>query len=168
MGVVTCPDQQKWTAPAPLTLTHCVANFECGDPALDYWLKHRALRNEKQRASRTYVVCVEDRVIAYYCLATASLESRLAPTRLRRDMPDPIPMMILGRLAVDRAWQRHGLGKLLLRDAILRTVQVSEVVGVKGLLVHALSDAAAHFYESHGFHPSPTEERTLFLSLSEV
>jgi GNAT superfamily N-acetyltransferase len=161
-------DREKWTAPAPLTAAHYIADFECGEPALDYWLKHRALRNEKQRASRTYVVCVEDQVIAYYCLATASIESRLASPRLRRNMPDPIPMMVLGRLAVDLAWQRHGLGKLLLRDAILRTVQVSEVAGVKGLLVHALSDAAVRFYESHGFHSSPTEERTLFLSLSEV
>ena len=122
--------------------------------------------NEKQRASRSYVVCVEDQVIAYYRLATASIESRLASPR--RNMPDPIPMMVLGRLAVDLAWQRHGLGKLLLRDAILRTIQVSEVVGVKGLLVHVLSDPAARFYESHGFHPSPTEERTLFLSRSGV
>ena len=158
--------RERWTAPAPLTAAHYVADFECGEPTLDDWLKHRALRNEKQRASRSYVVCVEDQVIAYYRLATASIESRLASPR--RNMPDPIPMMVLGRLAVDLAWQRHGLGKLLLRDAILRTIQVSEVVGVKGLLVHVLSDAAARFSESHGFHPSPTEERTLFLSRSGV
>jgi GNAT superfamily N-acetyltransferase len=83
-------------------------------------------------------------------------------------MPDPIPVMVLGRLAVDSARQGHGLGKALLRDAILRTLQVSEIVGVKALLVHALSEQAVYFYEAHGFHPSPTNPRTLFLSLSEV
>ncbi len=77
-------------------------------------------------------------------------------------------MMVLGRLAVDLTWQRHGLGKALLRDAILRTVQVSELVGIKALLVHALSEPSVQFYESHGFHPSPTHPRTLFLPLSEV
>jgi GNAT superfamily N-acetyltransferase len=145
-----------------------VNGFECGEPALDHGLKHRALQNERHGASRTYMVCVEHRVIADFGLATAQIESRRACPTLRRNMPDPIPMLVLCRLAVDRACQRHGLGSLRLRDAILRTVQVSDVVGVKGLLVHALTDAAARFYESHGLHRSPTEERTLFLSLAEV
>jgi GNAT superfamily N-acetyltransferase len=83
-------------------------------------------------------------------------------------MPDPIPVMILGRLAVDLAWQRHGLGTALLRDAILRTMQVAEVVGVRALLVHALSERAVKFYEAHGFHPSPMHPHTLCLPLSEV
>lgn len=163
------PDDRKWHAPTPLTAAHHVADFECGAATLDYWLKHRALRNEGRGASRTYVICTDDKqVIAYYCLATGSAVNEHAPGRLRRNMPDPIPVMILGRLAVDMAWQNRGLGKALLRDAILRTLQVSEIVGVKALLVHALSDAAVRFYESNGFYPSPMHARTLFLPLAEV
>jgi GNAT superfamily N-acetyltransferase len=162
------PEAGTWSAPAPLTAAHEVIDFESGEPTLDHWLKHRALRNEGRGASRTYVACVDRRVVAYYCLATGSVGSELAPGRLRRNMPDPIPVMVLGRLAVDLAWQHHGVGKALLRDAILRTVQVSEVVGVKALMVHALSERAKHFYEAQGFCHSPTQPRTLFLPLSEA
>lgn len=160
---------KKWSVPAPLTAAHNVAAFESGESTLDYWLKHRALRNEGRGASRTYVVCDDHLVVAYYCLSTGSVSSELAPGRIRRNMPEPIPVMVLGRLAVDLAWQRRSLGKALLRDAILRTIQVSEVVGVKALLVHALSDQAVRFYEANGFYPSPSSNpRTLFLPLSEV
>lgn len=161
-------DAKKWCAPTPLTVNHQVDDFECGEATLAHWLKTRALRNERRGASRTYVVCVDQRVVAYYCLATGSVASELAPGYIRRNMPDPIPVMVLGRLAVDSAWQGHGLGKAILRNAILRTLQVSEIVGVKALLVHALSDQAVFFYESQGFHPSPTNPRTLFLPLSEI
>ncbi len=161
-------DHQKWSTPAPLTTEHQITDFECGETTLDHWLKHRALRNEGRGASRTYVVCVGYRVVAYYCLATGSVNSEFAPGCIRRNMPDPIPVMVLGRLAVDSTWQGHGLGKGLLRDAILRTMQVSEIVGVKALMVHALSEQAACFYESHGFHPSPTSPQTFFLPLSDV
>ena len=161
-------DAKQWSAPAPLTAAHHVADFECGEATLDQWLKTRALRNEGRGASRTYVVCADHQVVAYYCLATGSITSELAPGRIRRNMPEPIPVMVLGRLAVDLAWQRHSLGKALLRDAILRTIQVSEIVGVKALLVHALSDSAVRFYEANGFYPSPTNPKTLFLPLSEV
>ncbi|QSA99338.1 GNAT family N-acetyltransferase (plasmid) [Methylococcus sp. EFPC2] len=158
---------QKWSAPVPLTAAHNVADFNCGEPTLDHWLKQRALRNEG-RASRTYVLCTGRQVVAYYCLATGSITSELAPGRVRRNMPDPIPLMVLGRLAVDLAWQGRGLGKAILRDAVLRSIQVSELVGVRALLVHALSDQAVGFYEAHGFHPSPMNPRTLLLPLSEV
>ncbi|WP_371822636.1 GNAT family N-acetyltransferase [Methylococcus sp. EFPC2] len=144
-----------------------MADFNCGEPTLDHWLKQRALRNEG-RASRTYVLCTGRQVVAYYCLATGSITSELAPGRVRRNMPDPIPLMVLGRLAVDLAWQGRGLGKAILRDAVLRSIQVSELVGVRALLVHALSDQAVGFYEAHGFHPSPMNPRTLLLPLSEV
>ena len=159
---------KKWSVPAPLTAAHNVTAFESGESTLDYWLKHRALRNEGRGASRTYVVCDDHLVVAYYCLSTGSVSSELAPGRIRRNMPEPIPVMVLGRLAVDLAWQRRSLGKALLRDAILRTIQVSEVVGVKALLVHALSDQAVRFYEANGFYPSPSNPKTLFLPLSEV
>lgn len=162
------PDPGTWSAPAPLTAAHPLSGFESGEATLDHWLKQRALHNEGRGASRTYVVCVDHRVVGYYCLATGSIGSERAPGRLRRNMPDPIPVMVLGRLAVDLAWQGHGVGKALLRDAILRTVQVSEIAGVKALMVHALSERARRFYEDHGFHPSPTHPRTLFLPLSEA
>lgn len=161
-------DTKKLSVPAPLTAAHHVSSFECGEPTLDYWLKHRALRNEGRGASRTYVVCDEHIVVAYYCLSAGSVSCGLAPGRIRRNMPDPIPVMVLGRLAVDLAWQRRNLGKALLRDAVLRTVQVSDVVGIRALLVHALSDQAARFYEANGFYPSPVNPSTLFLPLSEV
>ena len=161
-------DDKKWSAPAPLTAAHHVTDFKCGEETLDHWLKTKALRNEGRGASRTYVVCTDNQVIAYYCLATGSAINEHAPGRIRRNMPDAIPVMILGRLAIDLAWQNNGLGKALLRDAILRTIQVSEIVGVKALLVHALSDPAFRFYESYGFYASPTNARTLFLPLSEV
>jgi ribosomal protein S18 acetylase RimI-like enzyme len=151
-----------------LTALHNVVDFECGEESLNHWLKTRALRNEARRASRTYVVCTDNKVVAYYCLATGSVVNEHSPGRMRRNMPDPIPVMVLGRLAVDLSCQNYGLGKSLLRDAILRTIQVSEIVGVKALLVHALSDPAVIFYESQGFYPSPTNSRTLFLPLSEV
>jgi predicted N-acetyltransferase YhbS len=104
----------------------------------DHWLKHRALRNEGRGASRTYVACVDHRVVAYYCLATGAVVSELVPGRIRRNMPDPLPVMVLERLAVDLAWQRYGVGKTLLRDAILRTVQVSERVSSLAQAVPAL------------------------------
>lgn len=103
------PEAGTWSAPAPLTAAHEVSDFESGEPTLDHWLKHRALRNEGRGASRTYVVCGDHHVVAYYCLATGSVGSELAPGRLRRNMPDPIPVMVLGRLAVDLAWQHHGV-----------------------------------------------------------
>jgi GNAT superfamily N-acetyltransferase len=158
----------KWHAPAPLTATHHLADFDCGEPSLDHWLKTKALRNERNGASRTYVVCADEQVAGYYCLATGSVVSAVAPGRIRRNMPEPIPVMVLGRLAVDVSWQRHGVGKALLRDAILRTVQIAEMVGVKALMVHALSEQAKRFYEAQGFQPSPTDPRTLFLPLSSV
>jgi GNAT superfamily N-acetyltransferase len=154
--------------PEPLTARHRLDAFDCNEPVLDQWLKHRALRNEGRRASRTYVIAINEQVVGYYCLATASIASELAPGQLRRNMPDPIPAMVLGRLAVDRAWQGRGLGKALLRDAVLRTLQVSELVGVKALLVHALSEAAVRFYLVNGFRPFPQNPDTLFLPLADV
>lgn len=119
-------------------------------------------------AARTYVLCIDNVVVAYYCLAVGSVIHQQTPGRLRRNMPDPIPVMILGRLAVHSAWQNQGLGKALLRDSILRTLQVAEIVGLKALLVNALSEAAAQFYAINGFYPSPMHLKTLFLPLVEV
>ena len=154
--------------PERLQPEHDVSEFNSGHESLDYWLHYKAAHNDQADASRTYVVCEDNQVIAYYCLSTGSVSRSEAAGQLRRNMPDPLPVMILGRLAVDLAWQRHGIGAALLQDALLRTIQVSEIAGVKALLVHAISDEAAEFYKKWGFHPSPVNPKTLFLSTRQA
>jgi len=126
------------------------------------------LKNEVSGASRTFVICSEDNVVGYYALATGSVMRQQAPGKIKRAMPDPIPVMILGRLAVDRSQQGCGFGVGLLRDAILRTYNVSQHAGVRALLVHALSEPARDFYLRNGFLPSPIETMTLMLSIQEI
>ncbi len=156
------------TAPAPFTSAHDVAAFMSGVPALDEWLRRRGLRNEIEGASRTFVTCAGGRVIGYYSLAAASVLHAVATSRVRRNMPDPVPAILLGRLAIDLAWQGKGLGADLLADATLRVLAAAEIVGVRVLLVHALSDAAAAFYEAHGFRPSPLDPLTLMIAMDEA
>jgi GNAT superfamily N-acetyltransferase len=155
-------------APAPLAETHCVEGFSSGLQPLDDWLIRRAWSNQVSGASRTYVVSAAGAVVGYYCLASGALALREAPGRVRRNMPDPVPMAILGRLAVDQTWQGRGLGVALLRDAVERTQAASMILGVRGLLVHALSENAAAFYVRHGFVASPTNTLTLVLSLKRM
>lgn len=152
-------------APAPLTETHQTQGFSSGVQALDDWLTHRAWKNQLGGASRTYVVAAAGAVVGYYCLASGALALREAPGGIRRNTPDPVPMAILGRLAVDQRWQGRGLGVALLRDAVERTRAASKILGLRGLLVHALSVEAAAFYRHHGFLPSPKNPLTLILSL---
>jgi GNAT superfamily N-acetyltransferase len=135
---------------------------------LDDWLRRRALANQASGASRTYVVMAQNRVVAYYALANGSVIPGQAPGRVRRNMPDPIPVMVLGRLAVDRQWQGKGLGSALLRDAILRTLQAAQIAGIRAILVHALHQRAADFYRHHGFLPSPLSDHTLMLLLQDA
>lgn len=154
------------TPPRPLRDGHDLSTFDSGSPALDTWLRQRAAANERSGASRTYVVCEDARAVAYYCLATGSVESKLAPGKIRRNMPDPIPIMLMGRLAVDRSQQGKGLGRALLKDAILRTLGVAEVAGIRALLVHALDEEAARFYRYNGFMASPLDPLILMLPLA--
>lgn len=156
---------QRLQAPRRLIREHVVDNFDSGIPALDAWLRSRALRNEAEGASRTYVLCQDMRVVAFYCLANGAVLQASAPGRVRRNMPDPIPVMVLGRLAVDRQFQGRGLGKALLRDAILRTLQAADIAGVRAILVHAKDDKARAFYERCGFLASPIDPLTLMLPL---
>jgi GNAT superfamily N-acetyltransferase len=154
--------------PEHLTQEHDVAAFDCGVPILNDWLKNRALDNEKAGASRTYVVTAGGRVVGYYALATGAVAASDAPGRVRRNMPDPIPIMVLGRLAVDQSHHGHGLGQGLLRDAVLRTVQAAKMVGIRAILVHAISEDAKRFYLRHGFVESPAGPMTLMITTADA
>lgn len=155
-------------APEHLTAQHDVAAFDSGVPPLDDWLKRHALANETAGASRTYVVCVGRRVVGYYALATGAVTHARTIGRVRRNMPDPVPAMVLGRLAVDHAFQGRGIGEGLLRDAILRTLQAAELAGIRAILVHAISEDAKRFYERHGFVESPVDPMTLMITIAEA
>jgi GNAT superfamily N-acetyltransferase len=154
--------------PEPLTPAHDFSAFACGEPTLDDWLRRRALANQVSGVSRTYALIGDGRVIGYYTLAAGAIAVIEASGRVRRNMPDPIPMAVLGRLAIDQTQQGRGLGHFLLRDAVLRTHQAAETIGIRGLLVHALSPAAKRFYETRGFRESPANPMTLMVTLADA
>jgi GNAT superfamily N-acetyltransferase len=165
---VSAPDKRALTAPSPLAAEHELEEFNSGTPPLDEWLKRRARQNEASGASRTYVIAEGRRVVGYYGLAAGSVLHEVATSRVRRNMPDPVPVALLGRLAVDRQWQGRGLGAALLRDAVLRVVGAAGTIGVRALLVHAISDEAKAFYERWGFRPSATDPMTLMITMEEA
>ena len=153
----------------PLTASHRLDDFECGEAVLDDWLKRRALANQASGASRTFVVTDQDgSVRGYYAMAAGAVSHQLATSGVRRNMPDPVPVMVLARLAVDRRMQGLHLGASLLQDAVNRAVAVSQDAGVRALLVHALHEQAKRFYEHYGFQPAPAHLMTLMLRLSGV
>jgi GNAT superfamily N-acetyltransferase len=156
----------KLCAPCLLDKGHLLADFECGERTLDDWLKRRALANQSTGASRTFVVSDEQqRVWGYYALAVGAVSHQEASSALRRNMPDPIPVIVLARLAVDFRAQGMKLGAGLLQDAVARTLSVAENAGVRALLVHALNERAKQFYQHYGFQPSPLKPMTLMLRL---
>ena len=157
------------SAPEPLSSEHRLDEFECGESVLDEWLRRRALSNQLSGGSRTFVVVDQDnRVCGYYAMAAGAIAHQMATSSVRRNMPDPIPVMVLARLAVDRRAQGMYLGASLLQDAVNRAVAVSHNAGVRALLVHALHDRAKQFYEHYGFQISPAHPMTLMLRLSSV
>jgi GNAT superfamily N-acetyltransferase len=155
-------------APEHLTAIHDISTFDCGIPDLNDWLKKRALSNEESGASRTYVVCSGGRVVGYYALANGGVALASAPGRVRRNMPDPLPVMIVGRLAVEQGWQGRNIGRSLLRDAVLRTLQAAEIGGIRAILVHAISEDAKRFYERNGFSVSPVDPMTLMIAIADA
>lgn len=156
------------SAPTPLADHHQLAEFNSGVLELDDWLRRRARSNQTSGASRTFVVCEESRVIAYYALASGAVKQPEAPGRFRRNMPDPIPVAVLGRLAIDQSYQGRGLGRALVRDAGLRLLNAAEVLGIRGMLVHAISDDARAFYEAVGFLSSPSDPTMLMVGLHDL
>jgi len=156
------------TPPAPIGDHHVLSNFDSGEPSLDEWLKKRALKNHGSGASRCFVLCKGETVVGYYSLSAGAISHEASPKAMRRNMPDPLPVLLLGRLAVDRRYHNQGLGQALLRDAMLRAVNVSGDAGVFAILVHALSDQAKRFYLSRGFVESPLQPMTLMMTLKTV
>jgi GNAT superfamily N-acetyltransferase len=155
------------SAPQPLAAPHLRDEFACGEAMLDDWLKRRAMVNQLSGASRTFVVVDQvARVVGYYAMAAGAVSHQLATNPVRRNMPDPVPVMVLARLAVDQRAQGNKLGAALLQDAVNRAVAVAQNAGVRALLVHALHDRARAFYEHYGFQSSPLHPMTLMLRLN--
>ena len=154
-----------YSAPELLNATHHLDDFDCGEEALNSCLKRNALKNQQNQASRTFVICQNNNVVGFYALAAGSVSHQFVSGGLRRNMPNPIPVVVLGRLAIDLAHQGQKLGAALLKDAVLRASAVSQQVGVKALLVHALNDKAKAFYLNYGFQVSPIDDLVLLLKL---
>ena len=152
-----------------LLATDQVEAFDCGEQALNQFLRRYALVNQKADSAQTYVCCRDDTVVGFYSLAVCSVEPQTAPSRVIKGLArHPMPVMILARLAVDKAHQRKGLGRALLKNALLRTAQAADIAGIRCLLVHAKDDAARRWYESWEFEPSPSDPYHLFLMLKDI
>ena len=160
----------RLTRPRPIDADDDYSDFHCDEPSLDRWLTERAVRNERGGVSRTFVSLDLDThtVAGYYCLAASALRSEDASAPLRRNTPNPIPVVLIGRLAVDQRYKGAGLGTSLLRDAALKSVEASRLLGARAILVHALSEQAQQFYEHFGFTLIPGSERTLFLFVTDA
>ena len=156
------------SAPEHLTAQHDISAFDSGVSELDIWLKRRALQNEASGASRTYVVSAGARVVGYYALATGAVAQQDATGKVRRNMPEPIPVMVIGRLAVDREHQGKGLGSALLKDALLRTLNAASIAGIRAVLLHGISEDAQSFYEKAEFSVSPVDPLTMMITLGDI
>lgn len=154
--------------PEPLTAEHGLGAFDSGVVSLDDWLRRRALPNQVSGASRTFVVVDAGQVVAYYALAASAVAPDAAPGRFKRNMPDPIPVVVLGRLAIALSHQGHGLGRALFQDAAHRVIHAADAIGIRGLLVHAISDEAKAFYLRLGLAPSPLEPMTMMSTVADL
>ncbi len=157
-----------FVGPELLTPDHALDQFDCGAETLNWWLAHRALRNQAEGASRTWVVTVDGQVVAYYASSTAVVHRAEATKRAARNQPEPVPAVLLGRLAVSSAHQGHGLGAALLKHFILKSLEVAQITAVRLLLVHAKDANAANFYARYGFEPSPVDALTMMLLVKDI
>jgi GNAT superfamily N-acetyltransferase len=160
-------------APEPLASTHLITEFDCGKPSLNDWLKRHALQSQGSGSARTFVVTQSKHktkeVIAYYSLVVGQVEPLAATERIRKGMGQyPIPVMLLARLAVSQSAQGQGLGIGLLQDAIRRTLQVAEHVGIRALATHPIDEAATQFYQRFGFEASPLAQDQLLILLKDA
>ena len=174
MGIVsTFPATERpYAAPTPIDASHRLDSFACGKAALDDWLKAHALENEG-KASRTYIVTAESgpeagNVVAYYTLATGGITRKEIPGKLRHGLPNPVPVLVLGRLAVDHRHARKGIGPAMLRETLSRIIEVSQTAGARALIVHAIDDEAVGFYSKYGFQIFPAGTRTMFLPIETI
>ena len=153
-----------------LTAEHQLKDFDCGLDSLNHWLVKRARDNHGRGASRVYVLCEgTQKVVGYYCLSAGGIDHQQVAGAFRRNMPDPIPVLVLGRLAVDKKYHGRGIGQDLVRDALLRTMQTADIAGVAGVVVQAINQAARVFwYQRCGFQRSPIDENLLYLSIQSI
>jgi GNAT superfamily N-acetyltransferase len=148
---------------------HPIDAFDCGQESLNQWLRKHALQNQGAGAAQSYVGLLGGVVIGYYSLAVGQIEYINAPERLRKGLArHPVPIMLLARLAVDKSWQKKGVGRALLRDAVLRTLQAAEIAGIRALAVHAKDDAARRYYEQFDFEASPADPLHLLVLLKDL
>lgn len=158
------------TPPEPLTPEHNIENFNCGKPELDNWLKKNALRSQDGGGARTFVVTSTEsqEVVGFYCISAGSVEHKQLSGKYRRNMPDPIPVILLGRLAIDQQHARQGIGSGLMKDCYQRVLQVSDEIGIRALLVHALDNESRDYCVHLGFDRSPIQEHTLMVSVKAI
>ena len=154
--------------PEPLNDSHVLTGFDCGVASLNQWLVRRASTNQTSGASRTFVICDDARVIGYYALASSAIAVASAPGRFRRNMPDPVPVVVLGRLAVATTHHGLGLGRALFKDAGLRVIQAADAIGIRGMIVHALSEQARGFYLGLGLDESPLDPMILMTTVADL
>ena len=156
------------SSPRPFSRDHDPLSFDSGESSLDDWLKRRALKNQLSGASRCFVVCNDKKIIGYYTLSTGAISHEAAPKAMRRNMPNPLPVLLIGRLAIDKNYHNKGIGSALLRDAMIRAVSISRDAGVFAIIVHALSNQAKQFYLSRGFVASFLQPMTLIMTLETI
>jgi len=156
------------TAPQPLSALHQLNDFDCGVQSLNDWLSNRALKNQTTGASRTFVVCENKQVIAFYALASSAIANHEVSAKFRRNMPNPIPVITLARLAVSQAYKGQSIARAMLKDVGLRVVDASNTIGIRGIIVHALSEQAKQFYLKIGFRVSPIKPMTLMITVKDL
>lgn len=157
-----------YSIPRPIVSQDDLDSFECGEADLNEYLRKRAIANHRGGAGTCYITEKDGRVVGYFVITMGSVQRVDATHRVGNFMPDPVPVVLLARLAVDQKEQGHRLGAQLLRAAIVKSVEVSELIGARAILVHALHDRARTFYQHFGFEASPTDPLHLFLLMKDA